>query len=73
MHWIQCDNGDFQNYSSLELEISKYILVHSGTDWHILVYTSKNGKLHLIMRHPPSGAHDSAQNAWIGPSSQFSS
>ncbi len=25
------------------------------------------------MRHPPSGAHDSAQNAWLGPSSQFSS
>ena len=25
------------------------------------------------MRHPPSYAYESAQNAWLGPSSQFSS
>jgi hypothetical protein len=37
MHWIQCDNGYFQNYSSLV--ISKYILVQTSTYWHILVYT----------------------------------
>ncbi len=38
MHWIQCDNGDFQNYSSLEL--SKYILLQTGTDWYILKKTA---------------------------------
>ena len=47
-----------------------YILVHTGIYLYIV---EKNGKLHLIMCSPPSGAYESAQISWLGPSSQISS
>ena len=42
----------------------------TGTYWYIL---RKHSKLHLLTLHPPSGAYESQQNAWLGPVSQFSS
>ena len=68
MHGIQCDKVEFQNCTSLVKY--KYILVYTGTYWYIL---PKHSKLHLITLHPPSGAYESQQNAWLGPFSQFSS
>ena len=50
MHGIQCDEVEFQNCTSLVKY--KYILVHTGIYWYVLVHTSKTQQ--TSFDHAPS-------------------
>ncbi len=47
MHGIQCNEVEFQNYSSL---VNSLMMVHTGTYWYIQVHTDVNQTAHLRLK-----------------------